>query len=179
MNSSPWFLASLKMRIMLFSWRKQSSGMWRRVDIVLTDVTEERIASFFRVEEKGSTWALAGAGSSLAEFLLFSSTLKMEAIRSSETSVNTMSTRGHIPENCFLHSRHRENLKSYLLFSCLAVTLRHVCVNGSKCTNSVFLWLRLLIYLYFLSFFSLFSFYVIILLLYLLGSLRLSPNFLT
>jgi hypothetical protein len=26
--------------------------MWRRVDIVLTDVPEERIASFFRVEEK-------------------------------------------------------------------------------------------------------------------------------
>jgi hypothetical protein len=26
--------------------------MWRRVDIVLTDVSEERIASIFRVEEK-------------------------------------------------------------------------------------------------------------------------------
>jgi hypothetical protein len=26
--------------------------MWRRVDIVLTDVLEERIASIFRVEEK-------------------------------------------------------------------------------------------------------------------------------
>jgi hypothetical protein len=25
--------------------------MWRRVDIVLTDVSEERIASIFRVEE--------------------------------------------------------------------------------------------------------------------------------
>jgi hypothetical protein len=32
--------------------RKQSSGMWRRTDIVLTDVSEERIASIFRVEEK-------------------------------------------------------------------------------------------------------------------------------
>jgi hypothetical protein len=28
-----------------------SSGMWRRVDIVLTDVSEERIASIFRLEE--------------------------------------------------------------------------------------------------------------------------------
>jgi hypothetical protein len=27
----------------------QYSGMWRRVDIVLTDVSEERIASIFRV----------------------------------------------------------------------------------------------------------------------------------
>jgi hypothetical protein len=26
--------------------------MWRRVDIVLTDVSEERIASIFRAEEK-------------------------------------------------------------------------------------------------------------------------------
>jgi hypothetical protein len=35
--------------------RKQSSGMWRRVDIVLTDVSEERIASIFRVEEKSAS----------------------------------------------------------------------------------------------------------------------------
>jgi predicted transcriptional regulator len=32
--------------------RKQSSGMWRRVDVVLTDVSEERISSIFRVEGK-------------------------------------------------------------------------------------------------------------------------------
>jgi hypothetical protein len=50
--------------------------------------------------------------SSLADFLNFPSTLKMEAIRSSKTSVNTTSTRRHIPEDCFLHSHHRENLKS-------------------------------------------------------------------
>jgi hypothetical protein len=43
------------------------------------------------------------------------STLKMEAIRSSETSVNTTSTRCHIAEDCFLHSHRRENLKSYNL----------------------------------------------------------------
>jgi hypothetical protein len=40
--------------------------------------------------------------------------LKMEAIRSSETSVNTTSTRCHISEDCFLHSHRRENLKSYM-----------------------------------------------------------------
>jgi hypothetical protein len=95
--------------------------MWRRVDIVLTDISEERIASIFRVEKiskrgtsvSGSTStepspflstdfpcspslfsytaefirfdismsAHAHAGCSLADFL-FSSTLKMEAIRS-------------------------------------------------------------------------------------------------
>jgi hypothetical protein len=32
--------------------RKQSSGMWYRVEVVLTDVSEERIASIFRVEGK-------------------------------------------------------------------------------------------------------------------------------
>jgi hypothetical protein len=45
--------------------------MWRRVDIVLTDVSEEGITSIF----------------------------ELEAIRSSETSVNTVSTRHHIPED--------------------------------------------------------------------------------
>jgi hypothetical protein len=54
---------------------------------------------------------LAHAGSSLEDF----STLKMEAIRSSETSVHTRSTRRYIPEDGILHSRRRENLKSYLL----------------------------------------------------------------
>jgi hypothetical protein len=40
-------------------------------------------------------------------------TLKMEAIRSSETSVNKISARHHIPEDGILHSHRRENLKSY------------------------------------------------------------------
>jgi hypothetical protein len=53
----------------------------------------------------------AHAGSSLADF----STLKMEAIRSSETSVHTRSTRRYIPENGILHSHRCQNLKSYLL----------------------------------------------------------------
>jgi hypothetical protein len=43
----------------------------------------------------------AHAGSTLADF----STLKMEAIRSSETSVHSRSTRRHIPEDRILHSR--------------------------------------------------------------------------
>jgi hypothetical protein len=51
----------------------------------------------------------AHAGSSLADF----STLKMEAILSSETSVHTRSTWRHIPEDG-IFSHRRENLKSYI-----------------------------------------------------------------
>jgi hypothetical protein len=32
--------------------KKTVSGMWRRVDIVFTDVSEELIVSIFRFEEK-------------------------------------------------------------------------------------------------------------------------------
>jgi hypothetical protein len=109
--------------------------MWRRVDIVLTDVSEERMASIFRVEEKRRKnprarnlltldprskiflllllLAPAHAGSSLVDF---SSTLKTAAIRSSETSGNTISTWRHIPD--LLHSHRRENLKSYIKSTC-------------------------------------------------------------
>jgi hypothetical protein len=52
----------------------------------------------------------ACVGSSLADI----SALKMEAIRSSETSVLTRTTRRHIPENDILHSHCRDNLKSYI-----------------------------------------------------------------
>jgi hypothetical protein len=52
----------------------------------------------------------AHGGSLLADFYI----LKLETIRSSETSVYTISTRRHIPEDGILHSHSRENLKSYL-----------------------------------------------------------------
>jgi hypothetical protein len=51
----------------------------------------------------------------LAEII--SSTLKMEAICSSETSVATQqNTRRHIPEDDTLHNHRCENLKSYKTF---------------------------------------------------------------
>jgi hypothetical protein len=50
------------------------------------------------------TYATLAHPGSIADLFL-SATLKMEAIRSSETSVNTISTRCHIPEDCFLHSQ--------------------------------------------------------------------------
>jgi hypothetical protein len=69
-----------------------------------------RFASIFRVEKFVSEEP-ACSGSSLADF----STLKMETIRSSETSVHTRSTRRHIPEDGILHSHRCENLKCYEL----------------------------------------------------------------
>jgi hypothetical protein len=53
----------------------------------------------------------AHAGSSLAYF----STLKMEALCSSEVSAHTRSTRRHIPEDGILHSHRRENFKCYMM----------------------------------------------------------------
>jgi hypothetical protein len=82
-------------------WRMPSSGMWRCADVVWTDVSEEPVAPIFRVENSASeepAWA-SGCSLQLADF----STLKMEAIRSSETSVHTRSTWRHIPENGVLH----------------------------------------------------------------------------
>jgi hypothetical protein len=66
--------------------------------MVLTDVSEECIASIFRSAFNVSHGRIACGLS-----YIFPSTLKMEAIRSSETSGNTTSTRCHIPEDCFLH----------------------------------------------------------------------------
>jgi hypothetical protein len=53
------------------------------------------------------------AGSWLADF----STLKIEAIHSSETSVHTRCTRRHIQEDDILHSDLHENLESYICLS--------------------------------------------------------------
>jgi hypothetical protein len=43
-------------------------------------------------------------------------TLMMEALTSSETSVLTRATRRSISEDTILHSHHRKNLKSYMMF---------------------------------------------------------------
>jgi hypothetical protein len=59
----------------------------------------------------------AHAGSSLADFF----TLKMEAIRFSETLVHTRSTRRHILEDGILHSHHREKLKSEIFTTLYSV----------------------------------------------------------
>jgi hypothetical protein len=100
--------------------------MWRRVELVWTNVSEERIFSIFRVEKSASEepadWLSlqppAHAASSLADLY----TLNLEAIRSSETSVHIRSIRCHIPEGGIVHSHRCENLKSYIL-------IFHVCIT--------------------------------------------------
>jgi hypothetical protein len=72
------------------------------------------------------------SGSSFADC----STLKMEAIRSSETSFNTISIRRYTQQDGILHSDRRDNLKSYMLF--IAPQLWHSKVeNEAICAPSM------------------------------------------
>jgi hypothetical protein len=87
-NYPPWKpkISNPDMKDLRFSqrwlWRMPSSALWRCVDLVWTDVSEERVAAIFRVEKSLSLliqlgvfeWWLslqppAHAGSSLADFL--------------------------------------------------------------------------------------------------------------
>jgi hypothetical protein len=97
--------------------------MLRRVALVRTEeVSEERgisIISVTRIGELGITLAVTGNRCTLqgntnavpsSPILV---TLKMEGLRSSETSVPTRAIWRNIPEHGTHHSHRRENLKSY------------------------------------------------------------------
>jgi hypothetical protein len=111
------------------------------VALIRTDVSEDRIASIFRVYDCEQTQSEVvnscigsdsiGTVESLPIQELTTSlwvcsqsyTLKIEAIRSSETSVLIRATRRHLPEDDNHHSHRRGNLKSYFF----NVTFRRTC----------------------------------------------------
>jgi hypothetical protein len=98
-----------------------SSGTLRRVALVRSDVSEECSAYIIRVTrigELGTTLAVTSSYRNIVNIVpssLVIFNLKMEAIRSSETSDLTKVRWRHIPEDGILHSHRRENLKSYML----------------------------------------------------------------
>jgi hypothetical protein len=98
--------------------------MLRRVDLVRTEVSEERVASIIRVIRIGQLGTLAVTSNcvfilSMFRFLVtiqVSSspifvTLMMETIPSFETSDLTRTTQRNTPEDAILHSHRPENLK--------------------------------------------------------------------
>jgi hypothetical protein len=85
----------------LYTWRRPSTGMWRRVVLARTDVSEERSSSIIwvkRTSEIGRTLTVASNWNTLRRSnqvptSLVPSILMMEVIRSSETSVLKRATR--------------------------------------------------------------------------------------
>jgi hypothetical protein len=105
-----------------------SSGIFLRVAIVRTDVSEELSASFNRETSIGELGYMAYLVflRSVRRLLVTARvipsspilvSLMKEALSSSETSVLTIATRRNNPEDTILHSHRRENLKSYILFN--------------------------------------------------------------
>jgi hypothetical protein len=93
-------LSVLQYELQWIRWLS-SSGRWHRVALIRTDVSEDRIASICRVHECEQVTERS------------CKLLKMEAIRSSETSVLIRATRCHLPDDDNHHSHRRGNLKSY------------------------------------------------------------------
>jgi hypothetical protein len=114
------------------TWRIPSSGLWRRVALERTEVSEERDPCMIRVTrigELGTTLAVISNWSKLRRNsgnVVPSSpiivTVIMKEIRSSKTSVLIRATRRHIPEDGIPHSYRRGKLKSYIIFIYIAIS---------------------------------------------------------
>jgi hypothetical protein len=87
----------------------------------------------------GGTYRLHLQGRCHRSWMAF--TRKMEAIRSSETSVDKIPTVRHIPEDGLLHSHRRENLKFHIVRLCshLPRWLRIASIASSHCFCSFLL----------------------------------------
>jgi hypothetical protein len=105
--------------------------MLRRVALVTTNISQERIASIIRATRIGVF--LRSALQLLVTANVVNSTpndviLNMEPIRSTETSVLTRTTRRNIPEDGILHCHRCENLKScnLVLLPVFVTTFLHI-----------------------------------------------------
>jgi hypothetical protein len=79
-------------------WRMPSSGLWRRVDLVGTEVSEACVASIFRLERIG-------------EIGITEPHLGRRHSSSSLLCMSQMAERHHIPEDGILHNHGSESLK--------------------------------------------------------------------
>jgi hypothetical protein len=91
------------------------------VALLRTDVSEERIAFIIKVYVFLRSVLRLLVTASVVPSSPILVTLMMETIRSFETTVLTRATRRNIAEGGILHSHRRENLKSYIALTGLAL----------------------------------------------------------
>jgi hypothetical protein len=110
------------------TWRMPSYGMWRRVDLVWTDVSEKRIASNFGVEKSLSEEPAWAGGCRL--------TSRWRRYVPPKRRF-TQDLQGDIPEDDILHSHRRENLKSYKTPDCFRIPITCVRWKNRRASQGV------------------------------------------
>jgi hypothetical protein len=116
----------------VFTATVMKSIIWRRVvRWMSTDFSEEHVASIFRVEE------ISSAKTQQASRWQAASTLKTEAICSSETSVDPQrTTRRHIPEDDTLYS---SNIVICVYITVFNLFIVHEVFQPKCCMDSILL----------------------------------------